>query len=162
MTPDADVHPIRTEPATTYPADTWLRSIEFYDLAPDSCDEVPVHVVAGCTVNGGHPAPFTLLADDVVVSATPRTDGTMVSFVVPADDVAWDHPGQDGAFPTMIGGLRVIGPPTPVWEMSHDTYFEHLLVNGKDKPGPTIINGEIVTCRVVIYVRTIAFNCQPK
>lgn len=155
MTPD----PETTEPSTpsTYPADTWLRSIEFHDDAPDDGDDVPVHVVNGCTVNGGQRAPFTLMPDEIVVASTPH-DGTMVSFTVPADDVAWDHPGQDDARPTMLGGLRVVGPGEPRWHVEPPEYFDHLLRHGKDKGGFTVVNENIATCRVVVYVRTLAFT----
>ena len=155
MTTPADTTPL---PAT-YPADTWLRSIEFCDLSPDTGTDVPVHVAAGCTVNGGRRAPFTLLAQEIVVASTPN-DGTMVSFTVPADDVAWDHPGQDGSRPTMLGGLRIVGPPEPEWQVEPADYFEHLLRHGKDKGGMTVVGGEVATCRVVVYVRSLAFTCQ--
>lgn len=117
--------------------------------------------------------------DTIVVESQPHADATRVSFEVYADDVEWT-PGhaivghtepEDGSRPAAIMGevqiphrlfgLRVMSPAGVLWVVSDPGYHFHVAEHGKDDPGPTVLNGEPVTVRVVLFVRSVAFSQRP-
>lgn len=151
---------------TDYSADEWIRTVEFPDTATNDHD-VPIHVITRPVLINGEDRGYGALREEVVVSSSPGENGTMVSFVVYADDVEWtDYPiyGPDPDAPdpadgmqrehgsVVVGhrrgpshlfGLRVLSPEGVDWDVYPARYHDHVAAHGKDDPGPTIIPGEV-------------------
>lgn len=184
----ADDLAVDVDRITRYPRDEWLHDIEFPDGLDDDEKSPPIHMVTmGMRVNGRPVLPphggrlidmngipgYGHLFDAIVVEATPMEDGTKVSFAVYADDVEWgDHPvvvGHDEGDPIMgtirgpwrLFGLRVLAPAGIIWPVSDQRYHAHVAEHGKDEDGPTMIDGAAVTCRVVLFARTVSFTQRP-
>lgn len=141
-----------TTPETTprrYPASEWLRTIEFPDVS-DTGDDPPVHVCTRPVLFNGEEAKATVLREEVWVTAGP-TQGTVVSFVVAADDVEF----EDGR-PVRLAGLAVVTPVEHEWTVNPETYFDHVAEHGRDYP--TVVGVELATVRVYVHVRSVAFS----
>jgi hypothetical protein len=185
----ADAKPEDTTSAVPrYSRDEWVIDIEFPDGLADDPTSPPVHVFTkplringhplarpDASVEPGTPRGYGITPDAVVVEALPRADATRVSFEVYADDVEWeiredvqvgvDDDGDpvraDLRVPVRLFGLRVLSPDRVLWPVSHPGYHAHVAARGKDTPGPTVLDSEPVTCRVVVFARTVAFTQRP-
>lgn len=142
------------EPPSKYPADGWVRSIEFVDYAPNLVTDPPVHVTGHVYINGEHadvrsmvtqgwsiidtgerPAGPDTIGDHGETIKHNTISGAVVSFLVHPDDCSFEKHGEDGEIlsAARIGGLRCLTPTDPEFRWTTEHFVHPTTVLSKDR-----------------------------